>query len=79
MTTLRLPRRTTGRAPASWTIARAIARDVHVPLSWVIDANRRQMVVELGAADPDFVAASCRLHIPNGIDYEIHPTPRSER
>lgn len=79
MTTLRLPRRTPGRAPASWTLAKAIARDVDRPLSWVIDVNRRQMVVDLADVDPELVAASCRTHIPYGIDFEIHPTPRSAR
>lgn len=78
-TTLHLPRRTPGRLPAAWTLARAIAIDVGAPLSWVTDPRRRQMVVDLKDVDPDVVAASCRLHIPHGIDFEIHPTPRSER
>ena len=77
-TTLRLPSRTPGRAPAAWTLARAIAVDVGRPLSWVTDRTRRQMVVDLGSTDPETVAASCRLHIPNGITYEIHPAPPTE-
>lgn len=74
MTTLLLPRYTKLRAPESEVLARLVAHDLGLPLSWETDVNRSQIVVDLGDADPDAVARLAGWYADeHGVAWEVRP------